>query len=68
MKQHKKQCIKMKKASNSGKRSKTLNEIKLVENTNKTPKGLQEISPMKGNSFLHINCKTMRMSNIIISN
>ena len=44
-----------------GKRSKTLNYVKPVQNINKDLQSFVEISLMQ-KSFLHINCKTMHMS------
>ena len=37
----------MKKVINRGKRSNTLNEVKLVENINKNPQSFLEISPVQ---------------------
>ena len=51
----------MKKVIDRGERSKTLSEVKPVENISKNLQSFLERSP-----FLHINCKTMRMSNRIL--
>ena len=42
-----------------GKRSKTLSELKPVENISMNLQSFLEISPMQRKSFLHINCETM---------
>ena len=47
MKYHPKACIKVKKLIDTGKRSKTLNEVKPVEITNKNLQGFPEISPVQ---------------------
>ena len=52
---------------NRGKRSKTLNEVKQVENTSKNLQSFLEISPVQKKTFLHINCETMHMSTRITS-
>ena len=63
MKVNKKLCIMTKKVINRGKRIKTLNEVKAVENISKNP---QILVPYKRKPFLHINCKTMHMINRIL--
>ena len=52
----------MKKVINRGKQSKTLNEVKPVENISKNLQSFVEISPLKKESFIHINCETMHMN------
>ena len=47
MKQNQKPCTKLKKVIDRGKRSKTLSEVKPVENINKNLKSFLEISPMQ---------------------
>ena len=47
MKWHQKLFISMKKVIDTGKRSKTMNEVKPVKNINKNPKSLLEIIPMQ---------------------
>ena len=47
MKQNQKPCTKLKKVIDSGKRSKTLSEVKPVENINKNLQSFLEISPMQ---------------------
>ena len=42
-----KACIKMKEAIDRGQRSKTLNEVKSVENISKKPLSFLEISPLQ---------------------
>ena len=49
------------------KTSKTLIEVKPVENISKNLQNLVEISPMQ-KFFFHINCKTMHMGTRIILN
>ena len=46
MKQNQKPCTKLKKVINRGKRSKTLSEVKPVENINKNLQSFLEISPV----------------------
>ena len=48
-----------------GKRSKTLSEVKPVKNVSKNLQSFLDISPVQ-NEVLHINCKTMHMSNRIL--
>ena len=55
----------MKKVIDRGKRSKTLSEVKPVENVNKNQQSFLEMSPVQRKSF-NINCKTMHMSTIIL--
>ena len=45
-----------------GKRSKTLSELKPVENISMNLQSFLEISPMQRKSFLHINCDNMHMN------
>ena len=47
MKQYQKPCLKTKKVIDRGKRSKTLNKVKLVENRIKNLQRFLEISPTK---------------------
>ena len=47
MKQNRKPCTKLKKVINRGKRSKTLSDVKPVENINKNLQSFLEISPMQ---------------------
>ena len=47
MKWHQKLLISMKKVIDTGKRSKTMSEVKPVKNINKNPKSLLEIIPMQ---------------------
>ena len=47
MKYNKKPCTKTKKVIDRGKRSKTLSEIKSVENTSKNLKSFLEVSPVQ---------------------
>ena len=47
MKLNQKLCITMKKVIDRGKRSKTLSEVKLVENINKNLQSFLEISPVQ---------------------
>ena len=47
MKWHQKLFISMKKVIDTGKRSKTMNEVKPVKNINKNPKSLLEIISMQ---------------------
>ena len=47
MKQNQKPCTKLKKVIDRGKRSKTLSEVKLVENISKNPQSFLEISLMQ---------------------
>ena len=47
MKQNKKPCTKLKKVIDRGKRSKTMSEVKPVENINKNMQSFLEISPMQ---------------------
>ena len=61
MKQRQKLRIKTKKVINGGRRSKTLNEVKPVENINKKPQTFLEMS-CKRKSFFHITWKTMHMN------
>ena len=42
----------MKKVIDRGKRSKTLSEVKLVENISKNPQSFLEISPVQKEAFL----------------
>ena len=50
----------MKKVIDRGKRSKTLSEVKPVENISRNLQSFLEMSPVqKGKSFSNINCKTM---------
>ena len=53
----------MKKVINKGKRSKTLSEVKPVENISKNPQSFLGIRPMQKEVLFHISCKTMHMSN-----
>ena len=53
------------KVINRGKRSKTLNEIKPVENISKNLQTFLDF-PRQKKSFVHINCKTMHMSTRIL--
>ena len=61
----------MKKVIDTGKRSKTLSEVKPVENITKNPQSFLQISPVEKEVLpshkLHLNCKTMHMSNRILS-
>ena len=50
-----------------GKRSKTLSEVKPIENISKNVQSFLEIIPMQKESFFHINCETMHMSTRIPS-
>ena len=47
MKENKKSCAKTKKVIETGKRSKTLNEVKPVENIRKSQQNFLEITPMQ---------------------
>ena len=58
----------MKEVIDRGKRSKTLSEVKPVENISKNPQSFLEISSIQKKFFIYINCKTMHMSNRILSN
>ena len=51
MKYNKKPCIKTKKGIDRGKRSKTLSEVKPIENISKNLQGFLEISPMQKEVF-----------------
>ena len=53
----------MKKVTDRGKRSNTQNEVKPVKNISKGPEIFLEVSPSKRKLFLHINYKTMHISN-----
>ena len=54
MKQTQKPCTKIKKVSDRGKRSKTLNGVKPVKNINKTLQSFVVVSPVqKGVLLLH---------------
>ena len=57
----------MDKVINRGKRSKTLSELKPVENISKNPQNFLEISPMQKEVLSSHNCKTMHMTNRILS-
>ena len=57
----------MKKVIDRGKRSKTLSEVKPVENISKNLQSFLEISLVQKKSFFHINCETMHMSTRILS-
>ena len=50
-----------------GKRSKTLSQVKPVKNISKSPQSFLEMVPCKRNCF-HINCKSMHISNRILTN
>ena len=52
MKQNQKPYTKIKKVIDRGKRSKTLCEVKPVENISKNPQSFLEISPMQKELFL----------------
>ena len=56
-----KPCRKMKKVIDRGKRSKTLSEVKQVENI-RICRIFERQVPYKRKSFLHINCEIMYMS------
>ena len=58
--------IKIKKVIDRGKRSKTLSEVKPVENRSKNLQSFVETSPVKRKSILHINCKMMHISSRIL--
>ena len=47
MKQNQKQCTKLKKVIDRGKRSKTMSEVKPVKNINKNMQSFLELSPMQ---------------------
>ena len=66
MKWHQKPYTKTK-VIDRGKKSKTLTEVKPAENINKNPENFLTIVPCKRKSLLHINFKTMYMSNRILS-
>ena len=51
MKQNQKRCITTKKVIDRGKRSKTLNEVKLVENISKNPQSFLESRAKGSPSF-----------------
>ena len=51
MKYNKKPCIKTKKGIDRGKRSKTMSEVKPIENISKNLQGFLEISPMQKEVF-----------------
>ena len=51
----------MKKMNNRGKRSKTLSEVKPVENISKKLQSFLETVPSKRKSFLHIKYETMHI-------
>ena len=57
----------MKKVIDRGKISKTMSEVRPVKNINKNLQSFLEISPVQKEVFFHINCKTMHMSNRILS-
>ena len=57
----------MKKVIDKGKRSKTLSEVKQVENISKNLQNFLEIIPCKRKPFLHINCETMHTSTRTLS-
>ena len=52
MKQNQKLCITTKKVIDRGKGSKTLSDVKPVENINKNPQGFLEISPVQKEALL----------------
>ena len=58
---------KAKKVIGRGEKSKTLNEAKPVQNINKNSQSFLHIVLYKRNSFLYINCKTMHLSERIVS-
>ena len=65
MKQNQKPFKKMKKVIYKGKRSKTLSEVKPVENISKSPQSVLKISPVQREvlpSKEVLNCGTMHMS------
>ena len=47
---------------NRGKKSKTLNEVKRVENISKNLQDFLEISPLQKEVVPSVNCKIMHMS------
>ena len=51
-----------------GKRNKSPNEVKPVENTNKKTQSLIKISPLQKKVPLHINCKTVHRNIKILAN
>ena len=53
----------MKEVIDRGKRSKTLSEVKPVENISKNPQSFLVISPMQDEVLFHINCEIMHASN-----
>ena len=59
--------MKTKKAIDSGKRSKTLSEVKPVENIRKNPQSFLEVSPMQKEVLLSNKLKIMHMSDRILS-
>ena len=67
MKENKKLCMKTKKAIDSGKRNKTLSEVKPVENIRKNPQSFLEVSPMQKEVLLSNKLKIMHMSDRILS-
>ena len=57
----------MKTAIDRGKRSKTLSEVKLIENINKNPQSFLEISLVEKEALLLHKLQLMHMSNRIFS-
>ena len=57
----------MKKVVDRGKRSKTLSEVKLIENINKNPQSFLEISLVEKEALLLHKLQLMHMSNRIFS-
>ena len=57
----------MKKVIDRGKRSKTLSEVKHVENISNNLQSFLEISPVQKEAIPSRNCETMHMSTRILS-
>ena len=47
--------------------NKTMSDVKPVKNISKNPESFRVTGLVQKKSFLHINCKTMHMNNIILS-
>ena len=67
MKLNQKPCKKTKKVIDREKSSNTLSEVRPVENKSKNPQSFLEISPQQKKLIFYRNCKTMHMSNRILS-